>query len=160
MINVDRKSGVFAQASPQFICQRGRVEKLEGDTAFVRLEAAEGCNTCASKHSCGALSTGGKVISVRNVVGVQEGQRVELAVRPSAVVTASFLLFVVPVLACLAGIMGGYVLAEAQGWEGGEWIGLAFGMVGFGLAFLVIRMLNSRFERSGKYEPVITKILL
>ena len=149
--------------SPQageFICQNGVVERVEGELAFVRLETPEGCDTCATKHSCGAHSSAGKLISVKNEAGAREGQRVELAIRSSAILTASFLLFIVPLFACLAGLAAGYALALALDWPAAEWIGLAFGAGGFAAAYLLLRLMNKRFERSGKYEPVISRILI
>ena len=64
-----------------------------------------------------------------------------------------------PVLALEAGIVGGYALAEQFGWQGTEWIGLGIGAAAFALVLLIIKLLNTRFERSGKYEPVISRIL-
>jgi sigma-E factor negative regulatory protein RseC len=151
--------GVDQDRNAAMVCQPGRVVRLEGEIAYVRFEVPLGCAVCASKEMCGALSAGGKLIGVRNTVHAEVGQRVELSLRPSAVVTASFLLFIVPVVAFLAGIIGGYALADQFGWQAKEWVGLVIGAAGFAAAFLVIRMLNARFERSGKYEPVITRVI-
>jgi sigma-E factor negative regulatory protein RseC len=149
-----------SERSAPMICQQGRIERLEGDFAFVRLEASSECTACSSKDKCGSISAEGKVISVRNGVHAEVGQRVELSLRPSAIVTASFLLFIVPVAALLAGIIAGYALAAQFGWQAKEWIGLGIGAAGFFLALSVIRLFNTRFERSGKYEPVINRILI
>ena len=158
-MNTMPEAGSEPQYGAQMICQHGRVERIEGDVAYVRLEAPTSCEGCGSKGTCGVVSAEGKVIGVRNDVGVTAGQRVELSVRPAALLTASFLLFLVPVLALVAGLIAGYVLAEQFGWEGREWIGLGIGAAAFGVVLLVIKMLNTRFERSGRYEPVISKIL-
>jgi positive regulator of sigma E activity len=145
---------------PKLICQEGLVERVEGGAAYVRVEAPEGCEGCGSKHVCGALSNEGKLLQVRNRVGAEVGQRVELTVEPSAVVTASFLLFIVPLLTCLAGIVSGYALADAMGWPGKQWIGLAIGLSAFFLTYVVIRLLTPLFERSGRFEPVIRRIIV
>ena len=144
----------------EFICQSGVIERLEGELAIVRLETPEGCEACATKHSCGAPSSAGKLITVRNDAGAEAGQRVELAIRSSALVTASFLMFIVPLFACLAGIVAGYALSVALEWPGTEWIGLAVGAACFAAAYMLLRLMNKSFERSGKYEPVINRILI
>ncbi|HUX07049.1 MAG TPA: SoxR reducing system RseC family protein [Acidobacteriota bacterium] len=158
-MNTLYETGGERQYETQMICQHGRIERIEDDVAFVRLEAPTSCEGCGSKGTCGVVSAEGKVIGVRNDAGAKPGQRVELSVRPKALLTASFLLFLVPVLALVAGIVGGYALAEQFGWQGREWIGLGLGAAAFALVLLIIKLLNTRFERSGKYEPVISRIL-
>ncbi len=142
------------------ICETGEVRRLAGGKAFVWVEPPAGCGGCASRDFCGAIASGGRLLEVRNDAGASVGQRVELGVRPAAVLTASFLLFIVPAAAFVAGIVAGYLLADQFGWQGRQWIGLAVGAAAFVATMLGIRLLSPRLERSGKYEPMITRILV
>lgn len=141
------------------VCQTGRIESLEGYRAFVRIEQPAECETCAGRSGCHALSGEGRLIEVLNEVGATVGQRVELGLRPAAVVTASFLMFILPALAFLLGIAIGYLFAESQGWPSQQWIGLITGAFAFCLVLVVLRLLSPRFHHSKKYEPVITRVL-
>ncbi len=142
------------------ICQEGIVERVvDGEVAYVRVERPSSCAKCATRSSCLVLSETGSLIEVHSGPGTLAGQRVELGMRPTAVVTASILVFILPALAFIAGIIAGYLLADNFGWPGQQWIGLVVGIVAFALALLIIRLLTPRLERSGKYEPVITRVL-
>jgi len=141
------------------VCQAGRVQRLEGAVAYVLIEKPSDCETCAARSGCAVLSGGGRLVAVRNETRAAVGQRVELGLRPAAVVAASFLLFTLPALAFVAGIVVGYLLADEFGWPAREWVGFAIGAAAFALVALVIRLLSPRFERSGKYEPVIMRVI-
>jgi positive regulator of sigma E activity len=141
------------------VCQVGRVERLEGDLAFVSIERPTSCESCGSKHACHGFADEPHVIEVHNAIGAAKGQRVELGLRPAALVTASLLLFLLPAAAFIAGIIGGYALSDACGWGNSQWVGFASGASAFLAVFLVLRLTSKRFERSRKYEPVITQVL-
>ena len=141
------------------VCQAGRVKRLEGAVAYVLIEKPSDCETCAARSGCAMLSGGGRLIAVRNEAGAAVGQQVELGLKPAAVVTASFLLFILPASALVVGIVAGYMLAEQFDWPAREWIGFVIGAAAFALVLIVIRLLSPRFERSGRYEPVITRII-
>ena len=147
------------ESGSDLVCQAGRVQRLEGGVAYVLIEKPSDCETCAARSGCAELSGGGRLVAVRNEPRAAAGQRVELGLRPAAVVTASFLLFTLPALAVVAGIVAGYLLADEFGWPAREWVGFAIGAAAFALVALVIRLLSPRFERSGKYEPVIMRVI-
>jgi sigma-E factor negative regulatory protein RseC len=137
----------------------GLVERLEGDRAFVSIDRPTACETCGARSVCHGLGDEPHIVEVHNDIGAVKGQRVELGLRPAAVVTASLLMFLLPAAAFITGIIGGYALADACGWNNSQWVGFAFGASAFFIVFLVLRLMTKRFENSKKYEPVITKIL-
>ena len=141
------------------VCQTGRIEQVAGDRATVRMERSGACESCAGKSTCHELSAEGKVIEVINDAMARPGQRVELGLQPAAMVTASFLMFLLPAAVFLVGIAIGYVIAENMDWPAQEWVGFGFGALAFALVLLVIRLLSDRHAASGKYEPVIIRIL-
>lgn len=141
------------------VCQGGTVTRVEDGLALIKIDREKGCETCSAKGSCGVLFSTETLVEVRNDKGVAVGQRVEIGVRPSAVLTASILLFIIPAAGLILGIVAGYLLAGLFGWPGQQWMGFGFGALGFTAAVLAVKLLTPRFHESGKYEPVITRVL-
>lgn len=150
--------GDYADYS-NMVCQGGTVVRVEDDKAFVKIDRDKGCESCSAKGNCGVMFSSEALVEVRNEIGVTVGQRVEIGVRPAAVLTASILLFIVPASGLILGIIAGYLLAELFGWPWQQWVGFGFGALGFAAAVLAIKLLSPRLHESGKYEPVITRIL-
>lgn len=141
------------------VCQVGVVERVSGESAFVRLETPGACAHCSTKGHCLTLMEEGRLIEVRNSAGVQVGQHVEVGVRARAVLDASILFFLLPAVFLLAGIFSGYVLADYLGWQGREWLGLGIGAAAFVLVFVILKLMSRRLEESGLYDVVITRTL-
>ena len=152
-------TGFSLGSAADLVCHEGLVTRIEDGVAYVRVERPKSCDGCASQDVCDALSSGVSVIQIRGGQGVSVGRRVKLGLKPAAVVTASFLLFLAPVVTLIIGVVGGYLFAEWMQLDGKQWYGLAAGVIAFSLALLIVGLLTPRFERSGKYEPVITEVL-
>jgi sigma-E factor negative regulatory protein RseC len=141
------------------VCQGGTVTRIEGDKAYVLIDRDKGCDACASKGHCGALFANTQELEVKTNIPLKPGQRVEIGVRPSAIFGASVLLFVVPAVAFLLGIILGYWLADEYGWWSQQWTGFIGGIILFIVSYLIIRLVTPRMQDSGRYEPVITRNL-
>jgi sigma-E factor negative regulatory protein RseC len=143
---------------PDLVCQEGQVTGIDGDRATIRLDTPSSCSSCAQKGSCVNLSDGGRMIDVRNDLGAKVGQHVVVGVQPEAVLNASVLFFVFPIIALLGGLFGGYWFAGLAGFDP-QWSALGVGAAAFFVAFLIIRLASGRLEKSGRYEAVITEII-
>ena len=140
------------------VCQGGTVLSVDDDIVQVRIDKENGCENCGSKGHCGVMLAGHSILSVRSKKEVSAGMRVEIGMRPAAILTASVLLFIFPVVALIVGIAFGYWLADALSWHQ-QWIGFGLGVGLFALSFFVIRTITPRLEAKGDYEPIITRVL-
>ncbi len=112
-----------------------RVVRVEGETAWVRVEAPASCGACGGR-GCGSTSVFGQLFNPRpaeypvdNGLGARVGEAVVVGVPEGAVLRSVFRSYVLPLLLLLAGAVlgmqaGGEPLAMA-----GAGLGLALGLV-------------------------------
>lgn len=126
------------------------VELLDGDRVKVKLLRHTACGACGACH----LGDDAKNISLAaiNRIGAVVGDHVEVALPTSSVLSAAFILYMIPLIALFAGIGGSIFVGLSEF--------IAFG-VGLGLmaaAFVVIRLANRRFASGSKYVAEVTAI--
>jgi sigma-E factor negative regulatory protein RseC len=96
-------------------------------------------------------------VEVSNTIGAKVGDRIVLNIKTSSLLKATFLLYVFPILAMIAGAWIGQTIALNKGSDPSGLSALfAFGF--FGLAFIVIRVAGRRLSRDTSYKPEIIKI--
>ncbi|MCL6270187.1 SoxR reducing system RseC family protein [Sansalvadorimonas sp. 2012CJ34-2] len=136
--------------------ERGRV--VEVDSAFIWVETIrkDTCGSCEAKNGCGQglmnrlrPSRDHAYIRAVNRYPVKVGDEVTVALPESAVVSASFLVYLLPLLAMLIGAFTGSAAGMEELWV----IGLGLGglLVGFG----VVRWWSSRADVRKRFEPVV-----
>jgi len=133
----------------------GKVIETGGGTARVLVKRNSACYHCPSRSCCASLGGDFKRVDVSNVIGAKEGQKVKIGISPKAVLKASFILYMVPILALITGAMLGNFLGPQY-----REIWSVFMGVGFFLgSYFVIKPLNKHFENKAEYLPVVTEIL-
>ena len=127
-------------------------------TAWVKTTRSSACESCSSRGACHA-DGGGKEMEVEaiNTVNARVGDRVVLNIKTTSLLKATFLLYVFPILAMIAGALVGQTVA---GMRGSDPSGLAalFGFLFFGLAFIAIRIVGRILSKDASYKPEIIKI--
>ena len=96
-------------------------------------------------------------VEVLNPIGAEIGERVEIELSDSKVLTAAFVVYVVPLVALFAGI--GLVQLTLSHLKNVEVLSAFAGISFMVLTFLFIRRADKARRESGKYEMTITKIL-
>ena len=127
-------------------------------TAWVKTTSSSACESCSSKHACHAEG-GGKEMEVEaiNTADARVGDRIVLNIKTASLVKATFLLYVFPILAMIAGAALGQVVASMRGVDPSGLSALT-GFLFFGLAFIVIRITGRRLANKSGYQPEIIKI--
>lgn len=142
--------------------EEGIVFKL-GDpgagTAWVKTMRSSACASCSSRDACNMDSGGGKEMEVEamNLANAKVGDRIVLNVKTTALLKATFLLYVFPILAMIAGALLGQTMAGMRGGDPSVWAALT-GFLFFGLAFLIIRFADRCLSGNTSYKPVIIKV--
>lgn len=92
-----------------------------------------------------------------NRADARVGDRIVLNIRTASLLKATFLLYVFPILAMIAGAVLGQAVAVMQGTDPSG-LSALFGFLFFGLAFIVIRITGRRLSKNASYRPEIIKV--
>jgi sigma-E factor negative regulatory protein RseC len=115
---------------PELVTIRAVVRKLEGNNALVEVEQG-GCGRCHEEGGCGGqhltqmFCGGQKTWLARNDIGAVVGDSVRVAIAQSSLRKTVNLVYGLPLLACIAGALGGMLIAG----NGGAVIGAAGGLL-------------------------------
>ncbi len=112
-----------------------RVVRVEGESAWVEVEAPTSCGACGGR-GCGSSSVFGQLFRVRpasypvhNAIAAQVGDSVIVAVAEGELLRSALRGYGVPLLALLLGALVGSTLAGELGSIVGALLGLALGAV-------------------------------
>ena len=124
--------------------QQGRVVDATGARVRVRLGGTTGCTACDAGRGCGA-GVFGRLLRRRpveldfdNHVGAEPGQAVMVGLPESLFLALTLRLYLMPLLAGLAGAVLGHWLAHRAGLDGAA-LDLAAAAGGIGMAALALR---------------------
>jgi sigma-E factor negative regulatory protein RseC len=136
--------------------EEGLVLQTMGGLAQVETTQQEACAGCGAKSACHAMGGDKKrVVSAINRAQAETGDRVLLTMPRKGVLGASFLLYMVPVIALLAGAVLGKHLGPSWGWQdptGSVVLGLAALLV----SWFVLRKISQRL--AGRKELTVTVV--
>ncbi|MBN2209230.1 MAG: SoxR reducing system RseC family protein [Candidatus Coatesbacteria bacterium] len=134
------------------VVERGCVVRIEGPMARVRTIRSEACGACSARGFCHPFDEKTNEILVKNTIGAEAGQEVQLIMSSSSLVCASLVVYCLPLCLVIALAVAGHFLAGETGLLSPE-TGL---LIGVGLAlfasFFVVRSLTGRLERSRRFE--------
>ncbi len=134
------------------------VEVLDGK-AIVELRQTAACAGCRAVHACFMGYGTMRRATVCDPLGVRMGDRVEVTLQPNALVKASFIVYILPLIALFVGLFLGRHLRSVFEWPlSADVAGILVGFGFLSLAFLFIRLLGPRLERSGDYRLTITGV--
>lgn len=137
------------------ITETGRVVAIKGDKAWVQTIRASACESCSARAGCGqrvlASASGGRAnqVLVSNHLNARVGDEVTVTIEESALLSASLLVYALPLLLMLLGAVTGQQWLPAQ--DAGAIAGAVAGLAG---GFAIARLVQSRTGRG--YEPVLT----
>ena len=127
-------------------------------TAWVKTTRSSACESCSSRHACHADSAGKEMeVEAVNTAEARVGDRVVLSIETATLLKATFLLYVFPILAMMAGAWIGQTVALARGMNPSG-LSALFGFLFFGLAFILIRITGRRLSTNTSYQPEIIKV--
>ena len=133
--------------------ERGTVVAAAPGRARVRTERSGACDGCAARGACSHLGGGREAeVWALDPVGVAEGDRVVIAVPESTVVRASVVVYLVPVLALVAGAALGSHLGPRYGFSA-DLAAAGLGLAAMGAALLASRL----FARPGDQPRIVRR---
>jgi sigma-E factor negative regulatory protein RseC len=135
----------------KILIEQGEIISVEEGVAYVQVQAASGCNGCASSSSCGTSALAGHfkggargLIKVNNHIQGQVGDQVVLKLDQSQLVKQAFMAYGLPLL-------GLFICALFFGWLGAvlgltevmqELVSIVGGFLGVGLGWGITRKIH------------------
>ena len=139
--------------------EQGVVKRTIGTKAWVITTRSEMCEACASHGACTALG-GGKEMEVEAINDAQArpGDLVLLTLEDQSLVKLSFLVYLFPILALIAGAALGQKVAPLLGTHL-ELSSFGLGSIFFGLAFVLVRIKDKKLGQTGAVIPKVAQII-
>jgi sigma-E factor negative regulatory protein RseC len=141
------------------MAEKGVVENIEDNWAWVVTQRKEMCERCGHKGSCSIVQGADRmVIKAKNVAGAKMGDEVELYLSTKTKLKGLFILYMFPVLGLFIGAFSANSLAELTGLN--KNVGMVvFTLGGLILAVLLARLLSGRMEASQELRPTISRVI-
>ncbi len=136
----------------------GLVTETKDSMALVETDPVSFCMSCASRDSCPTGSNPRtKKLWMENSLGAGSGDRVYFYVPGGGVIASSFLIYVLPLVLLFTGIVAGTIMHAHLGVDVEAAAGL-FGIIGFGISFIIIRVVSGKLLNREKYMPKMLEI--
>ena len=139
--------------------EKGTVEAAAGGKARIKTDRTSACGECGHKGACHSLGgTSEMIVVVDNPVGARPGDFVEIRFETKSFLVGSFLLYFVPIVGFLIGVVFGQSMGPSLGIgpDGGAILGGLILLAAFGLGSWAV---GRRLGEKPKYQPTISRIL-
>lgn len=140
----------------------GQIESLDGDHAWVATQRQSSCGSCSVSKGCGT-STVAKLfgdrlhrVYARNEVNAREGDSVVVGISEATLVKGSLMLYLLPLLALMAGGLLGELMAGQMGLNG-ELGALFMAVLGFIISLLWLKRYSGRLSKDERYQAVVLR---
>lgn len=130
--------------------ETGIIIKTNGKTATVRIDKAQACSHCKSK--C-IESNGSMVTEALNPIGANVGDMVRLEVNPKTALSASLMVFGLPLSAFFVGVLVANRLTDNQIYI------MLVGFIMFLLTLIPVKAYDNYLKKSGVCSITITEII-
>jgi sigma-E factor negative regulatory protein RseC len=139
------------------LTRTGVVKAIQGRMALVITKMEPECEGCKAKEACFSFGGGGvnAEVRARNTVGAEVGDIVTISMRSSSLVKVSFLVYMLPILGLIGGIVLGYSLARLIPVDENILVGIC-GLFAFSGAFAWVRKKGETLSARQEYIPKIT----
>lgn len=135
------------------------VEIIDENTAMLRMmrmSAWAKCNKCVTVSS----ESEEILVEVDNSIGAKVGDHVMVSMEHMNILKATFLVYVIPMILLIFGIVGSYYILDGIGFSGvKEVVATIIGIILMALSYIYLKINDKKFRESREYVPVVTKIL-
>ncbi|MBI4744764.1 MAG: SoxR reducing system RseC family protein [Actinobacteria bacterium] len=136
--------------------ETGQVIKTEGETAIVQIARSSMCEKC---NACQLSSSNTMQAEVENSIGAKVGDNVKIVLEPKVLLKAAFVIYVIPLVFFIFGYLFGLGIAFVLNKPGLlEALGIIFGFVFFGVSYMLIKRIDKKVAKTGKFKPVIVEV--
>lgn len=137
--------------------QIAKVVDLDDDMVTVKVQRHAMCEKCGVCN-LGIVSSNEKTVKVENTLNASEGDYVSLGIKSGAILSASFILYVVPLLTFFLGLVLGNIYGDEVGMATDLFSGL-LGITFLVITFVIIFLYDKRVRGTNKFKPYIIRIV-
>jgi len=132
--------------------ETGKVISTKNDRAEVEVAAKGECEHCTAHGICNWTGTSLRKVLAVNKVGAAAGDMVELEMVEGDGAKSNLLVFGIPVVLMVTGVLIGGLLLRSDFWSG------ILAGVGLALGFGIVKVVDISVNRSGKSLPVVVRV--
>lgn len=131
----------------------------KAQTAWVKTVQSGPCKSCSERNSChGESKNQEREVEAINLVGAKVGDLIQISVDSGALLKATFLLYVFPIICMFAGALAGNKLGVDMNINPST-LSVLVAAIFFTGAMIIVRMRAGRMALKMEYRPKITRIL-
>jgi sigma-E factor negative regulatory protein RseC len=142
--------------------EEGIVIKVGGPTthtAWVKTVQSSACKSCSAQHSCNQNSKGqDREVEAVNLVNAKVGDLIQISIDTRALLKATLLLYIFPIVCMLAGGLIGNTIGVRMGMNPSPASAL-IAVASFLGALGIVRIRAGRMALKLEYRPKITRII-
>ncbi|MGD8834289.1 MAG: SoxR reducing system RseC family protein [Desulfobacteraceae bacterium] len=127
--------------------------------ALVKTIQHSGCEACSAREQCNPSAKGkAQEVEAVNLVNAKPGDLIQISLDTRALLQATFLLYIFPIICMLFGAFVGNTAGAAMGMAPST-VSLLMAIACFAAAMYMVRKRAGRMALKRKYQPKITRIL-
>lgn len=140
--------------------EEGIVTKVYSSTAWVKCTKSAACESCSAKGFCDTMggSDDDMEVEVINAVGAKVDDRVTISFEASSLLKVSFLVYMVPVLFLILGVVIGDKIASIYNYDRSIF-SIVVGFLFLFPAFFFVKVKGKELSKKDAYKPKIIRIL-
>lgn len=146
-------------ATEQGIVVKTGLSKMGNDIALVKTVQPSACKACSVRSQCNPKDKGvDREVKAVNLVNAKEGDIIQISMDTGALLKATFLLYVFPIICMLTGAVVGHAIGMGLK-ASTSLFSASMGIACFLAAMLLVRKQAGYMALKQKYQPKITRIL-
>jgi len=142
--------------------EKGIVTKVYSSIACVKCSKSAACESCSAKDFCDTAKGGGSDDDVEveaiNAVGAKVDDKVTISFETSSLLKLSFLVYMVPVLFLIFGVVIGDKIAPIFNYDQ-SMFSVLVGFLFLFAAFFFVKVKGKELSKKEAYQPKIIRIL-
>ena len=145
--------------------ETARVVECQDRFAWVETNRRSACDSCSMNKGCGSglisqIFTDKRArLKVLNRIQASVGDSVLIGINEAALLSGSFLIYMLPILSLLGFALLGELMAAQLLIENSELLAIPFGVFGLVLALWWVRRRTSNLQYANRYQAVIIRRL-
>jgi sigma-E factor negative regulatory protein RseC len=138
--------------------EHATVTVINAEGTWVEATPSAACEGCSSRGSCHAVGKERNRVKVINPLDARVGDAVVISFQTSSLLKALFMLYMVPILALLAGACAGNWLIAPLWGKDPSVVSAATAFIFFAAAVWLAKQMAGKMEQKDSYKPKITRI--
>jgi len=140
--------------------ERGMVEKVEAEWAWVKTKRSSACSSCGSRHHCSVVAGGDRMmVKAKNTAQAKKGDEVELYLSSKTKLKCTAIVYLIPVFGIFAGAFSAQPLSRFLGLNPSLGM-VVFTLTGLILAVYLMRYLANRMAAQQALTPSVKRVIM